>query len=49
MGLAGNVARMGAMKNSYNILVGKPEKKRLPGRASRMREDNIRADLREIW
>jgi hypothetical protein len=31
----GHVARMGKMRNSYNILVGKPEWKRPPGRPRR--------------
>jgi hypothetical protein len=45
----GHVARMGAMRNAYKILVGKPEgKKRLLGRPRRRWEDNIRMDIREI-
>jgi hypothetical protein len=43
MRLAGHVAHMGAMRNAYNILVGKPEGKRpleRPRRRGRM-------DLRE--
>jgi hypothetical protein len=44
----GNVARMGEMRNTYQIFVGKPERKR-PLRRPRCRwEDNIRMDLREI-
>jgi hypothetical protein len=44
---AGHVARMGAKRNAYRILVGKPEGKR-PLRRPRCRwEDNIRKDLRE--
>jgi hypothetical protein len=34
---AGNVARMGAMRNAYNILIGKPEGKRTLGRPRRNR------------
>jgi hypothetical protein len=34
--LAGHVARMGEMKNAYNILVGKPEGK-IPFESSRRR------------
>jgi len=45
---AGNVARMEQMRNSYNMLVGKPEGKRLLGRHRQRCEDNIRMDLREI-
>jgi hypothetical protein len=32
----------------YNVLVGKPEGKRPPGRPRRRWEDGIRMDLREI-
>jgi hypothetical protein len=39
---------MGGMKNTYNILVGKPEWKRTFGRPRRKKEDNIRMDLTEI-
>jgi hypothetical protein len=42
-----HVARMGQMRNEYNILVGKPEGKRPLGRPKRRWED-IRMDLREI-
>jgi hypothetical protein len=45
---AGHVARMGEKRNSYRILVGKPEGKRPLGRPRRRWEDNIRMDLREI-
>jgi len=49
MRLAGYVARMGEMRNAYNILVGNPEEKRPLGRPRRRWEDNIKMDLREIW
>jgi hypothetical protein len=39
---------MGAMRNTYNILVGKPERKRPLGRPRRRWESNIRIYLREI-
>jgi hypothetical protein len=39
---------MREMKNAYNILVGKPEGKRLLGKPRRRWDDNIRMDLREI-
>jgi hypothetical protein len=39
---------MEQMRNSYNMLVGKPEGKRLLGRHRQRCEDNIRMDLREI-
>jgi len=42
------VARMGAMRNMYKILVGKPEGKRLLGRLMRRCEDNIRMYLKEV-
>jgi hypothetical protein len=45
---AGHVARMGATRNTYRILVGKPEEKR-PLQRSRCRwVDNIKMELREI-
>jgi hypothetical protein len=44
---AGYVARMGLM-NSYNILIGKIEGKRPPGRPRRRWEDNNRMNLRGI-
>jgi hypothetical protein len=48
MRLAGHVARMGEMKNAYNILVGKPEWGRPFGSHRRRWEYNIRMDLTEI-
>jgi hypothetical protein len=45
---AGNVARMGAKRNAYRILVGMPEGKRPLGRPKRRWVDNIKIDLREI-
>jgi hypothetical protein len=44
----GHVKRMGARRNAYRILVGKPEGKTLLGRPNRMWEDNIKMDLRDI-
>jgi len=44
---AGNIARMGAMRNAYNILARKPEGKSPLGRHRRRWEDNIKIDLRE--
>jgi hypothetical protein len=46
--LAGHVARIGDMKNAYNILVRKPEGKRPIGRRRRRWDDNIKTHLREI-
>jgi hypothetical protein len=40
---------MGAKRNAYRILMGKPEGKRPLGRPRRRWEDNIRMDLREVW
>jgi hypothetical protein len=40
---AGHIAQMGARRNAYRILVGKPE-----GRPRRRWVDNIKMDLREI-
>jgi hypothetical protein len=48
MRLAGHVARMGMKRNTYRILVGKPEGKRPLGRPRRRWVDNIKMNLREI-
>jgi hypothetical protein len=45
---AGHVARMGEKTNSYRLLVGKPEGKRLLGRPRRRWIDNIKMDLLEM-
>jgi hypothetical protein len=45
---AGRVGRMGAKRNVYRILIGKPEGKRPLGRTRRRWMDNIKIDLREI-
>jgi hypothetical protein len=45
---AGHVARMGAKRTAYRILVGMPEGKRPLGRPRRKWVDNITTDLREI-
>jgi hypothetical protein len=45
---AGHMARMGEGRGVYRVLVGRPEGKRLLGRARRRWEDNIKMDLREI-
>jgi hypothetical protein len=38
------------MRNTYSIMVGKPEGKRRLGRPRRRREDNIRMVIREkVW
>jgi hypothetical protein len=39
---------MGAKKNAYRILVGKPEEKRPLGRPRRRGVDNMKIDLRKI-
>jgi hypothetical protein len=44
----GHVAGIGQMRNAYNILVGKPEEKRILGRPRYRWNDNIRIDFREI-
>jgi hypothetical protein len=43
-----HAARMGARRNAYSILVGKPEGKRPLGRPRRRWVDNIKMDLREV-
>ncbi|KAJ4449247.1 hypothetical protein ANN_00644 [Periplaneta americana] len=45
---AEHVARMGESRNSYRVLVGRPEGKRLLGRPRRRWEDNMEMDLREV-
>jgi hypothetical protein len=45
---AGHVARMGEVRDAYNILVGKPEERRPLGRPRRRWEDNIKVDFGEI-
>jgi hypothetical protein len=47
MRLAGHVARMGEKRNTYSILVGKPEGKRSLGRPRRRWVDNIKMNLTE--
>jgi hypothetical protein len=39
---------MGKMKNTYNILVERPERKRALGRPRRKRKDKIKMDLIEL-
>jgi cell wall assembly regulator SMI1 len=46
--IGGNVALMGELRDSYKILVGKPEGKRPLGRPRRRWKDNVRMDLREM-
>jgi hypothetical protein len=48
MRLAGHVASIGGMRNTYVILVGKPERKGPLVRPRHRWESNIRMDLREI-
>jgi hypothetical protein len=45
---AGHVARMGAKRNAYRILVGNPEGKRPLGRPRRRWVGNSKMDFREI-
>jgi hypothetical protein len=42
---AGHVPRMGAKRNAYRVLVGKPEGKRLLGRHSHRWGNNIKMNL----
>jgi hypothetical protein len=48
MNWAGHIARIGAKRNVYGILIGKPEGNRRIGRPRRRCVDNIKLDLREI-
>jgi hypothetical protein len=45
---AGHVARMGAKRNAYGILVGRPEEKIPLGRPRHKWMENIKMDLTEI-
>jgi hypothetical protein len=45
---AGHVTGIGDTRNSYSILVGKPEGKREVGKQRRRWENNITIGLREI-
>jgi hypothetical protein len=45
---AGHVACMGEVRGAYNILVGRPDRRRPQGRLWRRWEDNIKMDHREI-
>ena len=45
--MAGYITRTEQSRNSYRILVGKPEGKRPLGRPRRKWENNIKVDLRE--
>jgi hypothetical protein len=44
----GLVARIGAERGVYRVLVGKPERKRPLGRRRHRWVDNIRMDLQEV-
>jgi hypothetical protein len=44
----GLVARIGEMRNEYNILLGKPEGKKPLGRPRHRGKDNIKLDIRKI-
>jgi hypothetical protein len=48
MGLAEHVARMGARRFAYMVLVWKPEGKRPLGRPRLRWEDNIKMDLQDV-
>jgi hypothetical protein len=43
-----HIARTRKMRNAYNTLVIKPERKRLLGRPRRRWDDDITTDLREV-
>ena len=45
---AGHIARMEQSRNTYRVLVGKPEVKRPLGRPRLRWEDDIKMDLREV-
>jgi hypothetical protein len=43
-----HVARVGERRDVYRVLVGKPERKKPPGRHRPRWEDNIKIDLQEV-
>jgi hypothetical protein len=45
---AGHIARMGEKRNTYWVLVGKPEGRRQHGQPRLSLEDNIKMDLKVI-
>jgi hypothetical protein len=45
---AGHVARMGEVRGTYRILVGRPEGRRPLERPRHRWEDNIKMDLQEV-
>ena len=45
---AGHVARLGARRGAYRVLVGKPEERRPLGRPRQKWPNNIKMDLREV-
>jgi hypothetical protein len=45
---AGHVARMGAKRGAYRILVGRPEGRRPLGRRRCRWEDTIKMDLQDV-
>jgi hypothetical protein len=49
MKLAGNAAHMGEIRNTYQILVSKPQGKRPFGRPRSRWEDNIKRILKNTW
>ena len=46
---AGHITRMGEKKNTYWVLVSKPEGRRQHGQPWLSLEDNIKMDLKVIW
>ena len=46
--MGGHVARMVEKRSSFRDLLGKPERKRPPGRSRRRWEDNIKIDIQEV-
>jgi hypothetical protein len=45
---AGHLARIGAKRDTYRLLAGKPKRKRPLGRPRRRWVDSIKMDIREI-
>jgi len=45
---AEHVAHVGERRDSFRILVGKPEGKKTIGKPRRRREDNLKIDLQEV-
>ena len=46
--MGGACSIMGEMRGAYRVLVGRPERKRPPGRPKRRWKDNIQMNLQKV-